>query len=158
MVDYVPAAVIAAHLRRELKTAFPGTKFTVRARHFTSIDVDWHDGPTVEQVRPHTAGLTLSMGVWGEIAASDPVTVTGNKGVTYTGRPSVEYLFLNRRYSPETLAQAESIWVAETGKDPHAGEWQRSFKADGGWVSEGTVMSQVNEIAERIVKAAKVGG
>lgn len=157
-MHYIPASIVAAHLRRELKAAFPGVKFQVRTRHSTTIDVDWSDGPTAEQVRPLTAGLTLSKGVWGEIVASEPISLTGNKGVTETGRPSVEFLFLNRRYSDQVLAQAEAAWIEATGKDPDTAEPQGSFKTADGQVPEGTVTFQINTIAEQILAAAaKIG-
>lgn len=43
----------AANLRKELKAAFPGVKFSVTS-DYNSIDIKWTDGPTVEQVRKVT--------------------------------------------------------------------------------------------------------
>ena len=46
-------AQAAQEIRKELKQAFPGIKFRVRSSGFTmgdSVDVDWTDGPTRDQV------------------------------------------------------------------------------------------------------------
>ena len=41
---------VAKIIRRRLKNEFPETKFSVRVRHGTSIDVDWVDGPLQAEV------------------------------------------------------------------------------------------------------------
>ena len=46
-------AIGAKNIRKELKTAFPGVKFSVRGKSFSggnSISVHWTDGPTVKAV------------------------------------------------------------------------------------------------------------
>ena len=48
-------ALAAANIRKELKRAFPGVRFSVRAKSFsggTSVDIGWGDGPTGAQVKP----------------------------------------------------------------------------------------------------------
>jgi hypothetical protein len=40
----------AKNIRKELKQ-FKGVKFSVRNRHYGSVDVNWTDGPTLEQVK-----------------------------------------------------------------------------------------------------------
>lgn len=47
-------ALAAANIRRELKVAFPGVKFSVRSRSFSggdSVDIDWNGGPTDAEVQ-----------------------------------------------------------------------------------------------------------
>jgi glyceraldehyde-3-phosphate dehydrogenase/erythrose-4-phosphate dehydrogenase len=47
------AAQAATEIRKELKLKFPGFKFSVRSSNFSmgnSVDIDWTDGPTTEQV------------------------------------------------------------------------------------------------------------
>lgn len=48
--DWSPARLAAANIRKELKEAFPGVKFRVRAEHFTSVRIHWTDGPTEKQI------------------------------------------------------------------------------------------------------------
>lgn len=46
-------ALAAKNIRKELKAAFPGTKFSVRSESFAggnAVDVSWTDGPTSSQV------------------------------------------------------------------------------------------------------------
>lgn len=48
------AAIGAGNLKKELAKAFPGIKFSVSSEQYAggnSIDVDWTDGPTTEQVK-----------------------------------------------------------------------------------------------------------
>lgn len=153
-MDYIPAAVIAAHLRRELKNTFPAAGFTVRVRNFTSIDVDWTDGPTVAEVRPLTQGPTLTKGTWGEITTpAEPITVIGAKNIPYRGRSAVEHVFLNRTFSPAVLAQAQAAWCEATGREPGQDPDHRAVKIDGAWIAEGSVTWQINQIAEQIIAA-----
>lgn len=42
---------VAKHIRKDLKTAFPGTKFSVTKRDSGCIDVHWTDGPETADVR-----------------------------------------------------------------------------------------------------------
>lgn len=51
------SAQTASEIRKELKKAFPGFKFSVRSSNFSmgdSVDIDWIDGPTTEQVESIT--------------------------------------------------------------------------------------------------------
>jgi hypothetical protein len=43
-------ATAAANIRTELKTKFPGFKFSVKQSSGSAIDVNWQDGPTKEEV------------------------------------------------------------------------------------------------------------
>ena len=52
---YLSVAETAKFVRKALKEAFPGQKFSVKSRTYSgggSIDVDWEDGPTVREVDP----------------------------------------------------------------------------------------------------------
>jgi hypothetical protein len=42
--------LVGANIRTELKKRFPGVKFSVRKRDYSSICVSWVDGPTTSQV------------------------------------------------------------------------------------------------------------
>lgn len=51
---YVDSAEAAKLIRKQLKIAFPETKFRVRTRRYSggsTIDITWMDGPTESQVR-----------------------------------------------------------------------------------------------------------
>jgi 16S rRNA G1207 methylase RsmC len=51
------SAILASQLKTELKTSFPGMKFSVKSDNFSmgsSIDIKWIDGPTVKDVEKIT--------------------------------------------------------------------------------------------------------
>lgn len=53
MIEYVSCAETAKIIRKALKSAFPGIKFSVRSQTYSggaSIDVNWTDGPSQKTV------------------------------------------------------------------------------------------------------------
>ena len=44
------AVLVAKHIRKELSTEFPGQKFSVRKTDYSTIHVEWKDGPTRDEV------------------------------------------------------------------------------------------------------------
>ena len=44
------AVLVAKHIRQDLATEFPGQKFSVRKTDYSTIHVEWKDGPTREEV------------------------------------------------------------------------------------------------------------
>ena len=44
------AVLVAKHIRQDLANAFPGQKFSVRKTDYSTIHIDWKDGPTREEV------------------------------------------------------------------------------------------------------------
>lgn len=44
------AVLVAKHIRQDLANAFPGQKFSVRKTDYSTIHVEWKDGPTREEV------------------------------------------------------------------------------------------------------------
>lgn len=53
MSDYIPQKDVAKMMRRDLKTAFPNTKFSVRCRTWSmggEIGISWTNGPTQSSV------------------------------------------------------------------------------------------------------------
>ena len=44
------AVLVAKHIRQDLASAFPGQKFSVRKTDYSTIWVEWKDGPTREEV------------------------------------------------------------------------------------------------------------
>ena len=48
------AVLVAKHIRQDLANAFPGQKFSVRKTDYSTIHVEWKDGPTREEVEQIT--------------------------------------------------------------------------------------------------------
>ena len=44
------AVLVAKHIRQDLTSAFPGQKFSVRKADYSTINIEWEDGPTREEV------------------------------------------------------------------------------------------------------------
>lgn len=44
------AVLVAKHIRQDLASAFPGQKFSVRKADYSTINIEWEDGPTREEV------------------------------------------------------------------------------------------------------------
>ena len=44
------AVLVAKHIRQDLASAFPGQKFSVRKTDYSTIHIEWKDGPTKEEV------------------------------------------------------------------------------------------------------------
>lgn len=44
------AVLVAKHIRQDLASAFPGQKFSVRKADYSTIHIEWKDGPTREEV------------------------------------------------------------------------------------------------------------
>ena len=44
------AVLVAKHIRKELSNEFPGQKFSVRKADYSTINIEWKDGPTREEV------------------------------------------------------------------------------------------------------------
>ena len=44
------AVLVAKHIRQDLASAFPGQKFSVRKTDYSTIQIEWTDGPTKEEV------------------------------------------------------------------------------------------------------------
>lgn len=44
------AVLVAKHIRQDLTNAFPGQKFSVRKADYSTIHIEWKDGPTRDEV------------------------------------------------------------------------------------------------------------
>ena len=47
---HTDAVLVAKHIRQDLASAFPGQKFSVRKTDYSTIHIEWTDGPTREDV------------------------------------------------------------------------------------------------------------
>ena len=45
MTVYIDAVEVAKMIRKDLKAAFPGVKFSVRKRDYNCVTIDWSAGP-----------------------------------------------------------------------------------------------------------------
>ena len=91
------AVLVAKHIRQDLASAFPGQKFSVRKTDYSTIWVEWKDGPTREEVEQiagkHQRNCTRDRwndDLW-DYEDSAFTSVFGG----------VDYLFFNRETAPE---------------------------------------------------------
>lgn len=91
------AVLVAKHIRQDLATSFPGQKFSVRKTDYSTIWVEWKDGPTREEVEQiagkHQRNCTRDRwndDLW-DYEDSAFTAVFGG----------VDYLFFNRETAPE---------------------------------------------------------
>lgn len=117
----IPAVEASANVRRALKSAFPGVRFSVR----TNVDVcvSWTDGPTRPQVE----------------AALKAVE---------TGSARVD---LDRRHSSAVPAKATALWEEAAGHAVPTSGWLRPIAVCGYRVTEGTAYYQLGVIADLFV-------
>ena len=96
---------VAKMLRRVLKEASPGVKFSVRSSKYSggsSIDVSWTDGPTSDQVRELASVFEGSY-------FDGMIDYKGSKYHTLDGEPVTiycDYIFYRRESSKEALTSA----------------------------------------------------
>lgn len=97
--DCSSGKLAAKNIRKELKQ-FKGVKFSVRNRHYGSVDVNWTDGPTLEKVKAiikkYKDGYFNSMQDIYEYSASPFNTVFG----------SAQYPSAQRSYSDVMIGKA----------------------------------------------------
>lgn len=91
------AALVAKHIRKELSIEFPGQKFSVRKTDYSTIHIEWNDGPTrneVEQIiGKHQRCCTRDR--WND-------DIWDHKDTAFTSVfGGVDYLFCNRETAPE---------------------------------------------------------
>lgn len=112
-------AQAAAQIRKELKTAFPTVKFTVRSESFSmgnSVDVIYVDGPKVELVEAIVGKFQ-----YGKFDGSDDSYNYTNK---IEGLPQVRFVHVERRPSAETKQNI----AEELGIEPaEMNNWNPSF-------------------------------
>lgn len=95
----------ASLIRAELKSAFPGVKFSVRSRSYSggsSINVSWTDGPTakeVDRVAGQFAGASFDGMI--DLKSYHDSTFRGE-----TVRFGADYVFTNRKISTDLLQRA----------------------------------------------------
>lgn len=130
MTKYTPAAEVNKIVRRVLKAALPGTKFSVTKSNETTIRIGWTDGPTARQVDDLTQfarggdfdGMTDTMNyrpatgaLYSEnsIVAEELAKYTGDWGATF--HPLNDFVFTSRSVSIEALEVAAADLEVEMG-------------------------------------------
>lgn len=98
----VSSVEVAKIIRAELKTTFPGVKFSVRKDSYYAVKVNWVDGPTTDAVNA----------VVGQFKGQVRRSVDDSSdyvNITYKGeliRCENDFLFLVREYSVEVMQKA----------------------------------------------------
>ena len=91
------AVLVAKHIRQDLASAFPGQKFSVRKADYSTINIEWQDGPTRDEVE-QIAGKherTCVPDKWNaDLWDHNDTAFTSVFG-------GVDYLFFNRETAPE---------------------------------------------------------
>ena len=129
---YLSCADTAKLVRKALKAAFPGVKFSVRSKTYSggaSIDINYTDGPTQSEVN---AVVDQFQG-----ADFDGMQDLKNyRGDTLLDGEMVsfgaDFIFANRRYSPEFTRLVGEAYAAETGWtmpsiNPKWGQFERDY-------------------------------
>jgi hypothetical protein len=98
-VNHGGGKLVAANLRIELKTAFPGVKFSIRS-DYNSVRIAWTDGPTTEHVKAITGKYE-----GGHFDAMDDSYHHSNSPFTSVFG-SAKYISENRSYSVATMTTA----------------------------------------------------
>ena len=112
----------ARNMRRLLKTAFPGVKFSIRS-DYSSARINWEDGPTKDQVHAIVGQF--------DIGVSDVQTdYHGTKRTPWAELfGGVEYMHLNRAHSEEFVTEAlAEYWPAHGYSKtpaPTATDWRK---------------------------------
>ena len=102
------AVLVAKHIRKELSIEFPGQKFSVRKTDYSTIHIEWNDGPTRDEVEriigKHQRCCTRDR--WND-------DIFDHKDTAFTSVfGGVDYLFCNRDTAPEN--RDVSLYVKPT--------------------------------------------
>lgn len=152
---YVSVADTAKEIRKAVKVAFPGQKFSVRSSSYAggaSIDVAWVDGPAakaVDDVVKTFAGASFD-GMIDLKSYHESVTETGER--VHWG---ADFVFTNRSISPIVEAVAEQVAreavandSAYNGTDFNRNTWY-SVMTPYGYFYDGNGYMLIRFIAER---------
>jgi hypothetical protein len=136
-------------MRSQLKTAFPGVKFSVRSSLYSmgsSITVRWTDGPTREAVDAITDGFAAKWfdGLDDSTHYNGPMTIDGR--LVQSG---ASYIHTSRHYSPAfMLAVAEHVVATTGGIGPEI-----SLNSDGTAYIDRFRPGYVGTVADRVYDA-----
>lgn len=161
-IGYVPTAAVSAALKRELATAFPGVKFSVRKGSGTGsswLSVTWTDGPRTEDVdRVCNPFHGAQWDGWNEtFHQTQNVVTTTYKGQTYSGRPLVDGIQTRQDISDDARSEAARLWTeAHDGLQPEYASGQYgNCVIEGKIICDSWAPNQVLEIAREVVLARR---
>ena len=104
--DSHSGTLAARNIRRQLKAAFPTTKFSVRKTHHGSLTISWTDGPTSKQVNAITAPYQT-----GNFDGMEDIYKDDKNNVWPDVFGGARYIFNSRNHSDALIAQAiDSVW------------------------------------------------
>ncbi len=118
------AAKAAAAIRKELKAAFPGIKFSVRSSTYSmgdSVDVDYEDGPTSSSVTDITCKYK-----YGHFNGSEDIYEYSNQNDAI---PQAKFVMVNRAPSDATYDAIRSDIMTRYGiaADATGRDWLRAI-------------------------------
>lgn len=116
------AVLVAKHIRQDLANVFPGQKFSVRKTDYSTIRVEWKDGPTREEVEQITGKheRTCSRDRWNDdLWEHNDTAFTSVFG-------GVDYIFYYRETAPEN--REISLY---TKPEPKQSEPAKAIKTEG---------------------------
>lgn len=116
------AVLVAKHIRQDLANAFPGQKFSVRKTDYSTIHIEWKDGPTREEVEQiagkHERNCTRDR--WNDdLWEHNDTAFTSVFG-------GVDYIFYDRETAPEN----ENVSLY-TKSEPKQSEPAKAIKTEG---------------------------
>ena len=116
------AVLVAKHIRQDLANAFPGQKFSVRKTDYSTIHIEWKDGPTREEVEQiagkHERNCTRDR--WNDdLWDHNDTAFTSVFG-------GVDYIFYYRETAPEN----ENVSLY-TKSEPKQSEPAKAIKTEG---------------------------
>ena len=116
------AVLVAKHIRQDLANAFPGQKFSVRKTDYSTIWIEWKDGPTRDEVEQiagkHQRKCTRDR--WND----DLWDYNDTAFTSVFG--GVDYLYFNRETAPEN--RKISLY---TKPEPKQSEPAKAIKTEG---------------------------
>ena len=116
------AVLVAKHIRQDLANAFPGQKFSVRKTDYSTIHIEWKDGPTREEVEQITGKheRICSRDRWNDdLWEHNDTAFTSVFG-------GVDYIFYYRETAPEN--RKISLY---TKPEPKQSEPAKAIKTEG---------------------------
>lgn len=116
------AVLVAKHIRQDLANAFPGQKFSVRKTDYSTIHIEWKDGPTREEVEQiagkHERNCTRDR--WND-------DLWNHNDTPFTSVfGGVDYIFYDRETAPENTNV--SLY---TKPEPKQSEPAKAIKTEG---------------------------
>jgi hypothetical protein len=127
-IEWLSAPEVAKLIRKDLKAAFPGVKFTVRSDRFaggSSVDVGWTDGPLAKAV-DEVVDRYKAQGFDGSTDSTTnrgPVTLADGRVVRISAWVSAQ------RSHSEALQSRVKAWVARNYAQPGNYFWPSLSRA-----------------------------